>query len=232
MSIMKALKKGVGAAANAGADMATENFRAKLLAERDARLNSYDRKNQADNRTFQSSERAASQTFTANENAENRTFQGNENAAGRALQEEGLGIQRDELGLRREQQGVVLQQAEQALEAGQMDIAQKKQIQEYYETALDDSASDEVRARAIENLDVMLGKGGDNYQATTLYGDENDSGEQTKATGILNRRTGTITPASPQSAVDLTSPDAVRSAFQQGRITREKATELLQQFDQ
>lgn len=238
MSILNAVRKGVAAAAGTAAAGLMEEHKAQILAKRDERLNFYDQQNRAANEKFQTTEREAGQKFTMEENDRQRTLTREENEASRK-QDQGqfdatLGLRRDELGMERERLDATLEQAEQALATGELELAQKQRIENLYETATSDTATEEQRTRAVENLDVLLNQGGNNYESFTVYGEADPvTGEQPRNTGILNRRTGgreMVTGGSP--AGQYNSPDAVRAAFRRNEITREQATELLDQFSQ
>jgi hypothetical protein len=240
-SVLSKFARGV---ATAGAQSLKTLGEAEIIAQRDKRLQEYDTATRKDDQAFRSRERLADQDFTQAENDRQRKLTREENQAERdARAREGDANRRldtERLGIERTRVEAAVKQAEQAIEAGELELEAKRQVQDLRDQALDDTLDAAVRARAVENLETLLGEGGNNYETFTAYGEENEFGEQPRATGILNRRTGTrefISPSGSTGAASgvtnqYDSPYAIRQAYQAGNLTLEEAEALLDQLQQ
>jgi hypothetical protein len=124
--------------------------------------------------------RAADQAFSRVENAADRSIQVDSNN----MTGEGLQLEKDRFEIAKEQ-------AEITLETANLGLGQQKRLEGLYNIIIDPNASDDVRSQAAEAINQLTGKGGnESYSAITAFSEPNEYGEQTKATGVLNRRTG------------------------------------------
>ena len=223
------LRKAIVGAAAAGVPMLMEEQRAQIQAKRDAKL-----------QQFQSSERAAGQAFTAGENAANRQFQAGENQASRAFQTgervAGQEFQAGENAATREQSnmqfqtenaramaqfGLAAQQAQQALETGELGLVQARRVESLYETLASDTATNEQKTAAADKLQSILPQ-----RTAGDFGFEKLSGGAMEADQLVrtNRRAGTaeIMPlgAASQGATRIARPqtDADYEALPSGAM--------------
>jgi hypothetical protein len=97
---------------------------------------------------------------------------------------ETLDIERDRFEIAKEQAVV-------ALESAELGLADKKRLEGLYQIVADVNSAEEARDQAAEAINQLTGKGGnESYSAITAFSEPNEYGEQTKAAGVLNRRTG------------------------------------------
>ncbi len=169
---------------------------------------------------YRMEENKANQDFTRAENDKTRAQGERQNAQQVALEAGRLGVQQEQLrqqGERNEadmkndnlRTDAVVRQAEAAIESGNLDAEQKRILVDLQKTAMNRNLPLEERRAALEDLAMLTDKGVDNYQATTLYSDEEDGlGQQRRATGILNRRTGEIVPAAAPAKSGVAQPQS------------------------
>ena len=243
MGVLNALRKGVASAAGAAVPMLMEEHKAQILAERDARLRSFDKEDQAADRKYRTDERIAGNTFTMEENDRQRKLTREENAADREQRGNEFdvtsGIQEEGLALDRERLDIAIKQAEQALEIGGFEIHKQEQIQSLMDLAIDENASPEDRLQATEQLETLTGEGGNNFESFTTGGgiDDATGNAVPRNTGILNRRRGSYEFVTPpgnggSSTGSYDTPEAIREALRSGAIDRTRAVQLLDQFAQ
>lgn len=202
------IAKALRGAAAAGVPALLEEARAQNQAKRDALLQQFTKENMAAQQQFQASERLAGQEFTGAQNAENRAFQAEQSQLTRDQQQRQfdatLANQREQfragLGIDLAKLDVLVKQAEQALEQGELGLIQSRRVESLRSTLVDPNATEDQIKKAAEQLSTLLGEG-DSYSAITAYGDPDEFGQQTRSTGILNRRTGQVMPFGGSSNV-------------------------------
>jgi hypothetical protein len=87
----------------------------------------------------------------------------------------------------------------QEIDMGRLDLDQRTQLNDLW-NQMREAPDPETRDALYEQYRVLTGTDKDDrFSAVTLYGEENDMGVQTRQSGILNNRTGQITPALPGS---------------------------------
>lgn len=158
----------------------------------------FERERQSALQKFQTQQTQQAQAFTAEQNAANRQQdQAQFDATMTQRKNEfdtGAGIQTEQLALDKKKTEATLAAAAAALESANIDLKQKKQIQDLYNKVVADDTPDDQRAKIMDRLDSLLGKNAESFSAITAYGEPDDFGNQQKSTGILNRRTGKVEP--------------------------------------
>lgn len=187
------LGKMARAAAAVAVPAAFESQKADIQAARDAMLQSYAEKAAANQQQFQTSEREAGQQFTAQQNAPKLALEAGQLAQTSRrndIDEQQVKNQGEQLGIQKDQAKVAIQKINQELQLGEITLKQAHQL----ETVRDElvaADSPEKLNSAWEKYSALSGKAdSNNFEAVTLYGPENDLGQQTKATKVLDKRTG------------------------------------------
>lgn len=180
-------------AAEVGVPAALEQHRANILAKRDAILQGYEMVAQEKQNEFTRGENDRQRTLTREENEADRKAREAEFGVTSGLAAEGVRIQGEGLELERQRLGATLAQAQQALESGEIELDQARQIQSLYEIAIDPQADPAERQQAIESLDTLRGEDG---RFSAVYFDKLDEGgfpTGGRDTFIMNNRSGSLT---------------------------------------
>jgi len=140
-------------------------------------------------------------------------------------------------------------QINQEIDMTKLDLEQRTELNGLW-NKIREAPDPETRDALYEQYRVLTGTDKDDrFSAVTLYGEENEQGIQTRQSGVLNSRTGQITPALPGSAESarpsleelITTPGSQTGApgsqdnpmpYQQGEglLIRPSASELSQEL--
>ncbi len=200
----------IGRALTAGADAAApfvmEDVRAKIMAKRDSVLQGYNMEQQKSQQDFASSENAANREHQSAEGAINREFEagqqdqaqeftGEQNDLNRAIEQARLDLQGDAQALDSQRLNSIIELTNLQIKDLGLDTAKKEQVNQLQQAVLD-ANTPEILDAALTKLQGFLGK--ELYSPMTVYGEYDDAtGQQEKASGVINQMTGGFTPMRP-----------------------------------
>lgn len=193
---------------------ALANQAAEIEQRRMATLQGYQQQNMGIQQEYQRENTAANQSFTAGQNSLDRE-----------QRQQGLEMQQQGLDMQSKQFDIARQQAELAIKSGELGLVQAKRLEKQYNVLMDPEATEDQRMKASENILAFTGKLADqtdqtdSFSAFTAYSDPDQFGEQTRQSGVLNRRTGSVdwTSGSQQGAASEPQPGS-SSSLPVGRV--------------
>lgn len=205
--------KALRGAAAVAVPAALEQQRAEIMAERDARLEGYasarEQRGYAHDKTMQ---------------GERLTAQATESEKDRGLTREGHDIQRESVSLARQQLDINKTGAEmdQQIKAIELDNATTlRSLYDQYKTETDPEKIAEIERR----IDVFNNKSNDNYLPVQI---KDAMGDYTGDIRIFDKRRGQwVDDKRGGGAAEYSTPEEVRDAYKSGKITRDKAKELI-----